>query len=120
RVREKGPRSSLSTDTLRIGPLRENLGLNRKTFSRLSGYSERAIAGWESGKVLRGPSRQRMIELARLQRALISVIKPASVPGWLQTPNDAFGGLKPLEVIERGETDRIWRMVYQLESGMPG
>jgi len=25
----------------------------------------------------------------------------------------------PLQVIERGETDRIWRMVYELESGEP-
>jgi hypothetical protein len=24
-----------------------------------------------------------------------------------------------LQVIERGETDRIWRMVYELESGEP-
>ena len=25
----------------------------------------------------------------------------------------------PLQVIERGETDRIWRMVYELDSGEP-
>ena len=25
--------------------------------------------------------------------------------------------LKPLEVIERGETDRIWRIIYDLEAG---
>jgi hypothetical protein len=34
--------------------------------------------------------------------------------------NHAFGGLKPLEVIERGEIDRLWNMVYELRSGMPG
>jgi len=28
-------------------------------------------------------------------------------------------GSTPLQVIERGETDRIWRMVYELESGEP-
>jgi hypothetical protein len=39
---------------------------------------------------------------------------------WLQQPNPAFDGLKPLEVIERGEIDRIWAMVYQLESGTAG
>jgi hypothetical protein len=39
---------------------------------------------------------------------------------WLQAPNDAFGGLKPIEVVERGEIDRIWRMIYVLESGQPG
>jgi hypothetical protein len=25
-----------------------------------------------------------------------------------------------LQVIERGETDRIWRMIYELQSGEPG
>jgi hypothetical protein len=35
--------------------------------------------------------------------------------GW----NPAFDGSTPLQVIERGETDRIWRMVYELESGEP-
>jgi hypothetical protein len=34
-------------------------------------------------------------------------------------PNEAFGGLKPLEVIERGEIDRIWQMIHLLRSGTP-
>jgi hypothetical protein len=38
---------------------------------------------------------------------------------WLTTPNEAFGDLKPIEVIERGEVDRIWRMIYYIESGQP-
>ena len=31
----------------------------------------------------------------------------------------AFAGLKPVEVIERGESDRLWEMVYYLRSGVP-
>ena len=61
-----------------------------------------------------------MNEMLRLHRALTAVMKADYVPQWLQEPNDAFGGLKPIEVVERGEIDRIWRMVYVLESGMPG
>ena len=38
---------------------------------------------------------------------------------WLETPNEGFGGSQPLQVIERGEIDRVWRMVYFLESGIP-
>jgi hypothetical protein len=41
------------------------------------------------------------------------------IGSWLKTPNEAFSGLKPIEVIERGEVDRIWRMIYELESGIP-
>ena len=39
---------------------------------------------------------------------------------WMITPNDAFDGLKPLEVMERGEVDRIWQMIFVLPSGVPG
>jgi hypothetical protein len=98
--------------------LRSGLGLDRKAFSRLTGYSERAIAGWEAGAAMSAASRQRLAEIGRLQDALSRVVKPAAIADWLKTPNRAFGGLKPLEVIERGEVDRIWRMVFDLESGV--
>ncbi|MCE9552148.1 MAG: helix-turn-helix domain-containing protein [Planctomycetes bacterium] len=99
--------------------LRQSLGLSRKLFSRLCHYSERAIADWESGGALGGPSQQRMLELKRLYDGLVGVIDADFVGQWLQAPNDAFDGLKPLEVIERGQMDRIWRMIYLLESGVP-
>jgi len=103
-----------------VAALRKTLGLTRKLFSRLTGYSERAIAKWEGQEALADASRQRMREIQRLQQALASVMKPEFVGTWLQTPNDAFGGLKPIEVIERGEIDRLWRMIHELESGTPG
>jgi DNA-binding transcriptional regulator YiaG len=99
--------------------LRQGFGVSRKVFSRLSQFSERAIAQWEGGEALGGASRQRMTELDRLQKALVTVIDPDFIGEWLQTPNEAFDSLKPLEVIERGQIDRIWRMIYLLESGVP-
>jgi hypothetical protein len=103
-----------------VRALREQLGFNRKSFSRLTGFSERAIAGWEADKPLSDVSRQRVLEISRLRQALANVMNGDFVGEWLNAPNPAFEGLKPLEVIERGEVDRLWRMIYQLESGMPG
>lgn len=100
--------------------LRTELGLSRKVFSRLSHFSERAIANWESGGPLSPNVRKQIEELKRLQRALAGIMDPGHVGEWLQQPNAAFDGFKPLEVIERGHTDRLWRMIYQLESGSPG
>jgi hypothetical protein len=88
-------------------------------FSRVVGFSERAIADWEAEKPLSEACRQRMREMARLQAGLAGVMREDFVGAWLNTPNDAFDGLKPLEIIERGEIDRLWRMIYQLESGVP-
>jgi transcriptional regulator with XRE-family HTH domain len=102
-----------------VRTLRQKLGISRRIFSRVVGFSERAVAAWESDKPLGGAGLQRIREIQRLQEALSRVMKPQFVGIWLETPNDAFGGLKPLEVIERGEVDRIWRMIYELEAGLP-
>lgn len=103
-----------------VRELRDNLGLNRKLFSRLTGYSERAVADWESGKELSDSTRQRLTEIQRLQLALVRVMQADFVGTWLQTPNPAFDGFKPIEIVERGEIDRLWRMIHRLEAGIPG
>jgi hypothetical protein len=56
----------------------------------------------------------------KLRTTLARLVKPAAIGPWLETPNPAFAGSTPSQVIERGETDRFWRMIYELESGQPG
>ncbi len=101
-----------------VGGVRIRLGLSRKLFSRLAGFSERAIADWESGKPLSEPAVRRIKELERFRARLAEVVAAEAIPSWLDTPNPAFEGLKPLEVIERGEIDRLWNMIFYLESGV--
>ncbi len=64
------------------------------------------------------PGLRRIKELDRFRDRLSEVVAEDVIPSWLDTPNDAFGGLKPLEVIERGEIDRLWNMIFNLESGV--
>ena len=45
--------------------------------------------------------------------------EPEEVGRWMKTANPAFDGSTPMQVIERGEIDRIWRMLYDVESGQP-
>lgn len=99
--------------------IRHGLHLGRRLFSRITGFSERAIADWEGSKPLSGPSLLKMREIARLRAALNTIMREEFIGAWLDTPNPAFQGLKPVEVIERGEIDRIWRMVYEVGSGEP-
>jgi DNA-binding transcriptional regulator YiaG len=101
-----------------VAEVRRKLGLSRKVFSRLTGFSERAIAHWEAGAKPDEPGLRRIRETERFQGRLAEVVQPDAIPEWLDTPNDAFDGLKPLEVIERGEIDRLWNMIFYLESGI--
>lgn len=98
--------------------VRTAYGLSRERFARLAGYSARAIASWESGAQAPGDAaRMRLAELDRLRQALGRVLRGAALADWLDLPNRSFDGLKPLEVVERGQIDRLWRMIFLLESG---
>jgi transcriptional regulator with XRE-family HTH domain len=101
-----------------VAALREKLHLPRKIFSRLTGFSERAIAGWEGGKPISEPGLRKLREIERLRDRLAELVGAEAIPIWLDTPNQAFDGLKPLEVVERGEIDRLWQMIFYLESGV--
>ena len=101
-----------------VAALREKLRLPRKVFSRLTGFSERAIADWEVGKPISEPGLRKIREIERLRDRLAEFIDADAIPRWLETPNPAFDGLKPLEVVERGEIDRLWKMIFYLESGV--
>ena len=99
--------------------VRRRFGLPRKTFARVAGVSERTLAGLEAGGPPSASARRRLAEADRLGRALATVVRPAALGPWLDAPNPAFGGLKPLELVERGESDRLWRMLFELRSGNP-
>jgi hypothetical protein len=53
----------------------------------------------------------------QLAQALEPLVQNEVLAKWFGEPNEAFGGLKPIEIIERGESDRLWQMVFELRSG---
>ena len=94
--------------------------LTQEMLTRLTGFSLRAVANWAKGEKPSDSSRRRLNETNRIFAALDRLFNKETIAGWLKEPNPAFDGSTPLQVIERGETDRIWRMIYELESGEPG
>jgi len=100
--------------------LRDRLAMPRQMFGRIVNVSERTIADAEAGKDAAKKLMRTYNEVYRLWEELSEVVDPDCLGLWFQTPNDAFDGLKPIEVIERGEIDRLWNMVFRLQTGMPG
>jgi transcriptional regulator with XRE-family HTH domain len=101
--------------------IRSALGVSQQIMARLIGVSTRLLAGIENGThavsddVNRGAT-----EFRRLYTALIEAgLEPPELGKWLITENKGFSGARPIEVIEHGESDRIWRMLYHLNQGMP-
>ncbi len=87
---------------------------------RLTGFSPRSVAKWSEGITPSPKQEKALVEMDRLLDGLSRVMQPAQIGQWLKSPNPAFDGSTPLQVVERGEIDRIWRMLYDLESGQPG
>lgn len=100
--------------------LRERLRMARPLFCRVVNVSERTIAKVEAETDTAEKLKRPYNEVHRLIEAMNDVVDVNSLGQWFQEPNDVFGGLKPLEVIERGEIDRLWNMVYELRFGMLG
>lgn len=98
--------------------LRAKLALTQPEFAHLLPVSVRTLATLEAGMPPTEPVARRLVELDRLTKALGEVMREEAVGRWLKTPNPAFDGMKPLEVIDRGESDRLWEMVYFLRSGV--
>ena len=95
-------------------------GLRQDTVSRLTGFSLRAVASWSKGKLPSPPVRRALVQMDRLLDRLSRLMRPNDVDRWLKEPNSALDGSSPVQVIERGQSDRIWRLLYYLESGEPG
>lgn len=110
---------ALSTAEI-ISSLKNDFGVSQSLLVHLSGYSPRSIVSWAKGTRATKPAKVKFVELNRLFEALADLTQDRDeVVAWLEEPNEAFDGSTPLQVIERGEADRIWRMIYFLRSGEP-
>src|SRR4051794_15895654 len=119
RADQAGQPPSLPASAQLVADVRSGLGVTRELFARLTGFSVRAITGWEAGRPVSEPGLRRVKEMERLRAALADGMREEFIPQWLETPCEGLGGLKPVEVLERGEADRLWRVVLLIGSGMP-
>lgn len=118
-TRARTGREALPDSARLVADVRSRLGVTRELFSRLTGFSVRAITGWEAGRPISEPGLRRVREMQRLHAALAEGMREEFIPRWLETPCEGLGGLKPVEVLERGEADRLWRVALLIGSGMP-
>jgi DNA-binding transcriptional regulator YiaG len=116
--------SSRRGRSLRASPssaseLRARLELTRPVFARLLGVSERTVASWERTAAPKSGKDRPLQELRSVIQACERVMKPEFVGQWLVTPVESLGDFKPIELIERGETERVLRALFRVESGIP-
>jgi hypothetical protein len=95
-------------------------GMSYEMLARALSVSRRSIGMWLAGEEPGRLNRVRIYEFRRLLEALCKVIKPEKLGAWWERPAPNFGGSTPLQVLERGEADRLWRMVWEIRAGNSG
>jgi transcriptional regulator with XRE-family HTH domain len=108
----------ISIETIR--QLAKQSGLTLDSLARMLKISRRAVAAWLSGQEPSRSNKVRLIEFGRMYQALSELVQPSAIGPWLERSNPSLQGSTPLQVIERGEGDRIWRMIWQLREGNVG
>jgi hypothetical protein len=94
--------------------LAKEAGMNYDMVAKALSVSRRSISGWLSGREPERINRVRINEFGRLVAELRSIIKPEKLKAWWNQPAENFGGSTPLQVLERGEIDRVWRMIWEI------
>jgi hypothetical protein len=95
-------------------------GMNYDMLARALSVSRRSVSLWLAGQEPERINRVRIKEFARLIAELRTIVKPEKLKDWWNKPVSNFGGSTPLQVLERGETDRIWRMIWEVREGNSG
>lgn len=103
-----------------VRAVREALGLTQAEFAHMTRISLKSITNWENGHPISGAFERVLREIEALQQALSRNLAPETIGNWLRKPNPYFGGKSPAQLVEHGQTERLWRFIYRLEAGEPG
>ncbi|MGA7127972.1 MAG: hypothetical protein WBZ19_16790 [Chthoniobacterales bacterium] len=106
--------------TEQVSSLAEEAGMNYDMLAKALSVSRRSISGWLSGQEPERINRVRINEFGRLVAELRTIVKPERLKAWWNQPVANFAGSTPLQVLERGEIDRLWRMIWEIREGNSG
>jgi transcriptional regulator with XRE-family HTH domain len=100
---------TISTAPMQPRDLREAFRLSRERLARLIGVSAKTVERWEAKptRPARDETRARMAELREIAALGATVYGPEGLGAFLEAPLGEFGGLTALQLIERGQADRV-------------
>jgi len=89
--------------------LREAFRLSRERLARLVGVTAKTVERWEAKptRPARDETRVRMAQLREIADLGATVYTREGLGDFLEAPLGEFGGLTALQLIERGEADRV-------------
>jgi transcriptional regulator with XRE-family HTH domain len=109
------PRTPHGPDVL---DLRSALGLIQEEMAKAAGVSLRTLQNWEG--IRPSPQAERRLrDLIELRDTLRDYMSPGDMQAWLRSPNDSFGGPRPIDLIVDGRTRDVLLEFLSLRTGEP-
>lgn len=87
--------------------------------ARVLGTSSRSVTRWQSARsVPRRDSEERLLELKAVVDLVRGVLREEPARLWLRSPDPDLGYEKPLDVVARGEYQRVIDSIMTLAEGV--
>ena len=103
-----------------IDRLQNGFQLNQiQLAAQLLNCAPRSLILWKKGRTPNPAVLIRLHELNRLYLALTDLMPSEDVGPWMKQTNDYLDPLTPLEVINRGQLDRLWQIIHHVGAGLP-
>src|SRR5437773_1171542 len=98
--------------------IKQEASLSRQEVAVILGTSPRTIIRWATGDAMpRGPSRERLLELASVTRQLAKVMQPDAATAWLYEPNPLLDHERPVDLLARGEYREVLNAIEAIAEG---
>lgn len=119
RAIEEAETDATKSEKLTLAKLRAALGWSRNQLAYIMNASDRAIVNWEQGDPISPVYAAKLGEIQSVYSELKQLMKPEDIGLWLLTEMEEFEGRTPADLINKGETGRLWASLFYLRSGMP-
>jgi transcriptional regulator with XRE-family HTH domain len=102
----------------RIENIKKTVGISGREVAQLLNTRPETVSRWRVGKAVPQPKpREDLLHLWWLTVQLAELYHPKEANLWLFSPNERLNGEHPVDLIQRGEIERVLKVIDQLKDG---
>lgn len=84
-----------------------SVGFTQRQIANAAGATDRSVRNWAATGAIRATYNERIRELSEITLVLSETATPRGVTQWLSARNRGLGGERPIDLIAKGEGDRV-------------